>query len=104
MAGCLPLQKEDVLNHHADLMITFNNRSPPRTERLQQTGVTSNRRRQRHHNALVDCAEAIIYTPLGIESRDRKSIPRASPPIHTLAFSHGLHSIRVGKATGCTAL
>ncbi|KAI7162747.1 hypothetical protein KC324_g13080, partial [Hortaea werneckii] len=65
--------------------------------------------RKKHHAPITpnedeESAEAILYTPHGISSGDLTLIPSASPPVHTLAFLHGLHNVRVSTATGRTAL
>jgi hypothetical protein len=99
------LQTDDVLNMHAALMIAFNNRpgNPAKTPNLSEHGT-----RKRAHAAVEDededSAEAIIYTPHGIHSDDLALVPKASPAISTLAFLHGLHDVRVGTASGRTAL
>lgn len=43
----------------------------------------------------IDAAEAIIYTPHGINSDDLCSIPTAVPPVRTLALLHGLHDVSI---------
>lgn len=58
-----------------------------------------------YHSALVIClakpnspnntAEAIIYTPHGVESVTFAQITIADPPIETLAFLHGLHDVAI---------
>lgn len=104
------LQKEDVLNYHAALMITFNNRHGSTQAKLQ-TGKNSslNGARKRGRPSIEpyeadEAAEAIVYTPHGLYAGDLFMIPSASPPIHTLAFLHGLHNVRVGTVSGRTAL
>jgi len=104
------LQKDDVLNYHSALMITFNNRHANAQHKLlTRTDGPINGKRKRHHATIEpneddETAEALIYTPHGIESGDLTLIPSASPRIHTLAFLHGLHNVRVGTASGRTAL
>ncbi|KAK3705065.1 hypothetical protein LTR37_013432 [Vermiconidia calcicola] len=104
------LQSDDVLNCHAALMITFNNRYPTTILKLsKKTDGTSNRKRKQRLAAIEpdedeEAAEAIVYTPHGMHSGDLKLIPGADPPIRTLAFFHGLHNVRVGTASGRTAL
>lgn len=91
------LQKEDVLNYHAALMITFDSGS-----NLDAADGHVDKRRKRQ--GATDNAEAVIYTPHGIYSNDLDQITTASPPIHTLALLHGLHNVRVGTVSGRTAL
>ena len=40
-------------------------------------------------------AEAIIYTPHGVESSTFSELTSATPPIQTLAFLHGLHDVSI---------
>ncbi|GAB1743667.1 hypothetical protein NU219Hw_g593t1 [Hortaea werneckii] len=110
------LQTDDVLNYHSALMIAFNNQHANyQSHQLHKTTPlptsTPNRpsTRKKHHRPITpnedeESAEAIIYTPHGISSGDLTLIPSASPRIHTLAFLHGLHNVRVSTATGRTAL
>ena len=104
------LQTDDVLNYHAALMITFNNKGSSATSKLAaKANKSPNGKRKRRHSSInpmedEEAAEAIVYTPHGMHSGDLTLIPKASPPIHTLAFFHGLHNVRVGTASGRTAL
>lgn len=107
------LQKDDVLNYHSALMIAFNNKHGNSAAKLAASkptnGHVNGKRTRGHHTAIEpneddEAAEAIVYTPHGIESGDLTLIPTASPPIHTLAFLHGLHNVRVGTVGGRTAL
>lgn len=103
------LQKDDVLNYHAALMITFNNRHGNAKSRLAKSSTLINGKRKRHHDTIEpneddETAEAIVYTPHGLNSSDLVHISHASPSISTLAFLHGLHNVRVGTASGRTAL
>ncbi|GAM83140.1 hypothetical protein ANO11243_011260 [Dothideomycetidae sp. 11243] len=43
-------------------------------------------------------AEAVIYSPHGIQASDLACIPKAKPALHTLAFLHGLHDVFLSKA------
>jgi hypothetical protein len=104
------LQKDDVLNYHAALMITFNNNQTPHISKLASTATkTPNGKPKRRHSSIdpnedEETAEAVIYTPHGMYSGDLNLITDASPSIRTLAFLHGLHNVRVGTASGRTAL
>jgi hypothetical protein len=40
----------------------------------------------------------VIYTPHGIPSAALSPIAKADPPLHTLAFLHGLHDVAIGSA------
>ena len=104
------LQTEDVLNYHAALMICFNNKHSETNSKLAvNTNGSVNGKRKQNRASIEDdeddeTAEAILYTPHGMYSGDLHLIPSASPPIRTLAFLHGLHNVRVGTASGRTAL
>ena len=103
------LQKDDVLNYHAALLIAFNNRHHDTLSKLEKTDGHANGKRKRHHAAIKpnedeESAEAIVYTPHGLNSSDLMHLSNASPPVRTLAFLHGLHNVRVGTASGRTAL
>ena len=107
---CRLLQKEDVLNYHAALMITFNTNGSDEISRItskEKKSPSSKRKRRRSPVRQIedeDLAEAVIYTPHGMYSGDLNLVTDASPPIRTLAFLHGLHNVRVGTASGRTAL
>ena len=55
------------------------------------------------HSAIVFCirkvdsdsAEAIIYTPHGVEAETFSTVASANPKIETLAFIHGLHDVSI---------
>jgi hypothetical protein len=104
------LQKEDVLNYPAALMITFNNMQISNPSKVAARATKSSiGKRKRRHSSIdptddENTAEAVVYTPHGMYSGDLNLITDASPPIRTLAFLHGLHNVRVGTASGRTAL
>lgn len=81
---CRIQQTEDRFNYHSALLITFNNTIEPYED--------------------DNTAEGLIYTPHGVHSADFEVIPKAVPSISTLVFLHGLHNVRVGTASGGTAL
>jgi len=66
---------KDVLDYHSALMIAF---AP--NEEIDSRTVH---------------AEAVIYTPHGINAADLSVVAAATPPIQTLAFLHGLHDIQI---------
>ena len=66
---------KDVLDYHSALMIAF---APD--EDINSSNVH---------------AEAVIYTPHGINAADLSVVAAAKPPIQTLAFLHGLHDIQI---------
>ena len=56
-----------------------------------------------YHSAIVFCmrkadsdgAEAIIYTPHGVEAETFAMVASAKPAVETLAFMHGLHDVSI---------
>lgn len=72
----------DALYYHSALLIAFNT-----------TPSTSS-----SASSISDAAEAVIYTPHGIPAAALSPISTADPPIHTLAFLHGLHAVSIGSA------
>lgn len=46
----------------------------------------------------TDAAECVIYTPHGIPHTALGPIEAADPPLHTLAFLHGLHDVSISSA------
>ncbi|EME46561.1 hypothetical protein DOTSEDRAFT_70541 [Dothistroma septosporum NZE10] len=103
------LSTEDVLYYHSAILITFNNRHGSANAKFAKENGLLNGTRKRHHSAFEpdedeEIAEAIIYTPHGIQSGDLALIPKAQPSISVLAFLHGLHNVRIGTVNGRTAL
>lgn len=104
------LSTEDVLNYHSAVMIAFNNRHRDGNLKLQKLDCAGkNGTRKRHHAATEpdeddESAEIVLYTPHGVQPSDLTVIPKASPALTTLAFLHGLHNVRMGTASGRTAL
>ncbi|GIZ42534.1 hypothetical protein CKM354_000579700 [Cercospora kikuchii] len=97
------MSPSDALYYHSAIMITWDSghaigTGPPRDDSTRK-----------HSNHVLeteddeDDAEAIIYTPHGVDSEDLKVVPNAVPPITTLAFLHGLHNVRLAS-WGRTAL
>ncbi len=57
-----------------------------------------------YHSAIIICfeevgdperAEAVIYTPHGVQSETFDTITSSQPPVNTLAFLHGLHDVSI---------
>lgn len=94
------LQKDDLLNYHSAVMIASNNNTSPTASKPNSTTNAPKRTHRKQPSDPSDPAEALIYTPHGISSGDLYLIPTAHPPIHTLAFLHGLHNVRIGSTTG----
>ncbi|KAI5242113.1 HCP-like protein [Aureobasidium subglaciale] len=84
----------DMLYFHSALMVTFNN---------HQSGQASRRSSSYQYTEPEEedeAAEAVIYTPHGIHSysEDIDLVTKASPPIKTLAFMHGLEDVSLRAA------
>ncbi|KAI9703480.1 MAG: hypothetical protein M1820_005784 [Bogoriella megaspora] len=75
---------KDFLKFHSAILIAFNS----------SAGAIAS-----SDSDISDAAEAVIYTPHGIEASSLSIIPKASPPLSVLAFLHGLDdiSIRAGQ-------
>ncbi|KAI9817209.1 MAG: hypothetical protein M1827_001322 [Pycnora praestabilis] len=71
----------DLLYYHSAILLTFNTLSSPVSE---MTGGNA-------------AAEAVIYTPHGIDPELLHDLPTADPPIQCLALLHGLHDISIGS-------
>lgn len=98
---CQLRQTEDPFKLHSALLITFNNRHGRPQSKAGEAG------RQRHGALQAnddETAEALIYTPHGVDYSEFEVIPKAVPSISTLVFLHGLHNVRVGTATGRFAM
>ena len=68
----------DALYYHSAIMIAFDlsSRIPDRDEG-------------------DDMAEAVIYTPHGIQAQDLGCLEVAKPPVRTIALMHGLHDVKI---------
>lgn len=88
-------------------MIIFNNQHRSTQATLESKSLPKSTRSSRHATIQPDededSAEAIIYTPHGVNSEDLRVVSDASPLISTLAFLHGLHNVRL-SSWGRTAL
>ncbi|KAF2801714.1 uncharacterized protein BDZ99DRAFT_455850 [Mytilinidion resinicola] len=74
----------DFKYYHSALMIAFNAAPSAASFSSSSSGV--------------DAAEVVIYTPHGIPASALAPVANADPPLSTLAFLHGLHSISIGSA------
>ncbi|GAB7366545.1 hypothetical protein MBLNU230_g8532t1 [Neophaeotheca triangularis] len=75
--------QNDALDYHSAILVTFNTCTQPSDPETAEAEAE---------------AEALLYTPHGIPHGALASLPLAQPPIHTLAFLHGLHDISIGSA------
>jgi hypothetical protein len=91
---------KDALFYHSALLITFATHpflasaTPKKRSSLSIYGdgtedVSSTR---------PESAECVIYTPHGIPHTALTPIATADPPLHTLAFLHGLHDVSISAA------
>ena len=91
------VSKGDALYYHSAVLIAWNN---------GQDGNSSRHSNGDKHDSVngesstrdSEMAEALIYTPHGIDHGTLNTVATASPSIRTLAFLHGLHDISLGKA------
>lgn len=90
---------DDALYYHSALLITFATHpflssTPKKRSSLleiypEEPSSTS---------SSLEAAECVIYTPHGIPSLALAPIEVADPPLHTLAFLHGLHDVKISAA------
>jgi len=73
------VSESDTLDYHSAILVTFDLCS------LRTGGGTE----------ITAEAEAMIYTPHGIEAHDLLPLSHAFPPIKTLVLLHGLHDIQI---------
>ena len=71
------ITKDNQLYYHAALCITFAPESYPADIEAE--------------------AEAVVYSPHGIDAADLKILPEAKPKIRTLALLHGLHDVGISS-------
>ena len=69
----------DALYYHSAILVTFDVCSIDAKGRSE----------------IVRAAEAVIYTPHGINAKDLGHLPSATPAVKTLALLHGLHDIKI---------
>jgi len=81
------VSKGDALYYHSAVLIAFDNGQNRHDSVHGEDGTEDS-----------EAAEALIYTPHGINYESLDRVATASPPIRTLAFLHGLHDISLGKA------
>ncbi|MCJ1224915.1 hypothetical protein MMC12_001562 [Toensbergia leucococca] len=73
------LTNSDALYFHSAILIAF---------KTNETSITIS-------SAEEDVAEAVIYTPHGVNADELSHMPFVMPPIKTLALIHGLHDITI---------
>jgi hypothetical protein len=92
----------DSLFYHSALLITFATHPflPHTTpkKRYSSLSINGDGLEDMGPNINGEAAECVIYTPHGIPSAALSPIAKADPPLHTLAFLHGLHDVAIGSA------
>jgi len=87
------VNEQDALYYHSAILITFDCKDKPRRK-------WSARYSNGDLNDLPpsdDSAEAVIYTPHGIDAAALEVLPRAKPRIEALALLHGLHDVAISR-------
>ncbi|KAG9188603.1 major facilitator superfamily protein [Alternaria panax] len=92
----------DSLYYHSALLITFATHpflstATPK-KRLSSLSINGDGAEDFSSNINGEEAECVIYTPHGIPHEALSPIAKADPPLHTLAFLHGLHDVSVSSA------
>ncbi|CAE7219974.1 hypothetical protein HRS9139_09643 [Pyrenophora teres f. teres] len=93
---------EDALFYHSALLITFathpflSNTTPKK--RLSSLSINGDGAEDLAPSLNGEAAECLIYTPHGIPHTALTPIATADPPLHTLAFLHGLHDVSISSA------
>ncbi|KAF1969801.1 hypothetical protein BU23DRAFT_652148 [Bimuria novae-zelandiae CBS 107.79] len=87
----------DALYYHSALLIifvlyAFSSATPKKRASLSIYGD------EESSSIDSDAAECIVYTPHGIPYKSLEPIAKAYPPLHTLAFLHGLHDVSISAA------
>lgn len=92
----------DSLFYHSALLITFAthpflSHATPK-KRLSSLSINGDGLEDISANSTSEAAECVIYTPHGIPHAALSPIAKADPPLHTLAFLHGLHDVSISSA------
>jgi hypothetical protein len=92
----------DSLYYHSALLITFATHpflstATPK-KRLSTLSINGDGAEELSSNLNGEEAECVIYTPHGIPHEALSPIAKADPPLHTLAFLHGLHDVSISSA------
>lgn len=98
---------KDALYYHSALLITFAthpilSQATPRKRSsllsINGDGMDADSNENDMLNPASEAAECVIYTPHGIPHTALTPIATADPPLHTLAFLHGLHDVSISAA------
>ena len=92
----------DSLFYHSALLITFAthpflSHTTPK-KRYSSLSINGDGLEDVGSSGNGEAAECVIYTPHGIPAAALSPIAKADPPLHTLAFLHGLHDVAIGSA------
>jgi hypothetical protein len=90
---------KDALFYHSALLICFATHPflPP-TPAKKRSSLLSIHGDEIAPSIGAEAAECVIYTPHGIPHTALEPIEVADPPLHTLAFLHGLHDVAISSA------
>jgi hypothetical protein len=92
---------KDALFYHSALLITFATHpflSHATPKKRSSLSIMGDGTEDLSSSAHAEAAECVIYTPHGIPSAALTPIATAEPPLHTLAFLHGLHDVSISAA------
>ncbi|KAF2662647.1 hypothetical protein K491DRAFT_686527 [Lophiostoma macrostomum CBS 122681] len=89
----------DALFYHSALLICFATHPfLPTTPKKRSSLLTIHGDEPSSTPSSAEAAECVIYTPHGIPFTSLAPIESADPPLHTLAFLHGLHDVAISSA------
>ncbi|KAF2735750.1 hypothetical protein EJ04DRAFT_464231 [Polyplosphaeria fusca] len=90
---------EDALYYHSAILVTFATHPfLPATPKKRSSLLQIHPDEPESITSSADAAECVIYTPHGIQHSALTPIEVADPPLHTLAFLHGLHDVKISAA------
>lgn len=92
---------KDALFYHSALLITFATHpflSHATPKKRSSLSINGDGTEEFSLSTSTEAAECVIYTPHGIPHTALTPIATADPPLHTLAFLHGLHDVAIGAA------
>lgn len=90
---------KDALFYHSALLICFATHPfLPTTPKKRSSLLSIHGYESPSKTSSSEAAECVIYTPHGIPHTALSPIEAADPPLHTLAFLHGLHDVSISSA------
>ena len=92
---------KDALFYHSALLITFATHpflSYATPKKRPSLSINGDGAEEYSSSTNSEAAECVIYTPHGIPHAALTPIATADPPLHTLAFLHGLHDVSISAA------